>query len=313
VTGGSGVMGGYIGRSLLRAGHIVASFSPSRPLVEGIEFIQGDVLNLSGLRSACRAHDAVMHLAVARFGKVPSEQLISVNVIGTVNVLEAAIREGVRKVIYASSNAVLGFTYQKHPLAPKYFPVDEDHPCEPQDAYGLSKLLSEITCKSYSDAFGIQTICLRINSNWCLDREGAEIAVRSGGMKGLTVEELWKTRYLRSIEAAELDGDWPIPGPPNPRKNLWCVTDARDGAEAFRLALENEKILNEVFLINGSDTCANVETPALIKRFYGDVHIRKPLNGFASLVSNQKATRILGYTPRYTWRESDFAEWVWSQ
>jgi nucleoside-diphosphate-sugar epimerase len=303
-------MGGYICRSLLEAGHNVASFSRSNPLVEGIEFIRGDVMDVPRLQSACKGQDAIVHLAVARFGKVPTEQLISVNVVGTVNVLEAAVREGVRKVIYASSNAVLGLTYQRRPLAPKYFPVDEEHPCEPQDAYGLSKLLSETTCKSYSDAFGIQTICLRINSNWCLDRDGAEIAVLSGGLRGLTVEELWKTRYLHSIEAAESEGDWPVPGPPSPRNNLWCVTDARDGAEAFRLALETDEILHDIFLINGSDTCANVETAALIKRFYGDVEVRKPLCGFASLVSHQKATRILGFAPRYTWREGDFAEWI---
>jgi nucleoside-diphosphate-sugar epimerase len=234
--------------------------------------------------------------------------LMAVNVVGTVNVLEAAVREGVKKIIYASSNAVLGFTYQQRPLVPRYFPVDEAHPCEPQDAYGLSKLMSETACKSYSDAHGLQTICLRINSNWCLDRPGAEIAIQSGGLKGLSVEELWRTRYLRCVEDSE--GDWPVPGPPSPRKNLWCVTDARDGAEAFRLALENEDILHDVFLINGSDTHSKIATRELTEKFYKGVEVREPLDRFASLLSHQKATRVLGYTPRYTWRTGDFADWM---
>ena len=128
---------------------------------------------------------------------------MTVNVVGTINVLEAALGEGVPKVVYASSNAVFGFTYQQRPMAPKYFPVDEEHPCEPQDAYGLSKLLCETTCKSYTDGYGIQTVCLRLNTNWCLDREGADIAVGTGSIKGMTVEELWRTRYLHSIEATD--------------------------------------------------------------------------------------------------------------
>ncbi len=303
-------MGGYICRALLQAGHCVTSFSRSQPLVQGVQFVPGDVMDVLRLQAACRGQGAVVHLAVARFGKVSTEQLMTVNVVGTINVLEAAVRAGVRKVVYASSNAVLGFTYQKRPMMPQYFPIDESHPCEPQDAYGLSKLLSEIACKSYSDAHGIQTICLRINTNWYLDRAGAEVAVQSGGLKGITVEELWRTRYLRPIEASFDEAEWPVPGPPNPRKNLWCVTDARDGAESFRLALENQDILHEVFLINGSDTCAKVETRALVERFYPNVPIREPLPGFASLFSHQKATRMLGYKPRYTWRESEFSEWM---
>lgn len=124
------------------------------------------------------------------------------------------------------------------------------------------------------------------------------------------IEELWRTRYLHAIEASELAAEWPVPGPPCPWKNFWCVTDARDGAEAFRLALENEKIDHEVFLINGSETCSTWRSCDLIERFYPGVPVRFPLKGFASLVSHQKATNMLGYTPRYPWRRSDFETWA---
>jgi hypothetical protein len=79
------------------------------------------------------------------------------------------------------------------------------------------------------------------------------------------------------IEASYDEAAWPVPGPPNPRQTLWCVTDERDGAEPFRLALENDGIAHEVFLINGSDTCSKVKSRALIERFYPNLPTREPL------------------------------------
>jgi nucleoside-diphosphate-sugar epimerase len=261
------------------------------------------------LDQAFQGCDAIVHLAaVPGPRRATPEQLLTINVIGTVHVLEAAVRHGIRKVVFASSGAAAGFTFAKTKMMPHYFPVDEEHPAEPQDEYGLSKLLGEITCKRYSDAFGMQSLCLRINNNWYLDREGAEVAVRSGWAKGLSVEELWTIRYQRSIEDAE--ADWPSPGPPSPRNNLWAVTDARDAAQAFRLALEDNHLRHEVFFINGDDTCSTVETRALIARHYPGVPLKTPLEGHASLVSHEKATRLLGYRPRYTWRQSDFQVWL---
>lgn len=310
VLGGSGRIGGYILRGLLRHGYIVSSYSRTAPLVEGVPFIQGDITNLGQLREACHGQDAIIHLAaVPAPGWVPPEQLIRVNVLGTFNVLEAAFREGVGKVVFASSAAAMGFTFQRREANPRRLPLDEEHPCEPQDEYGLSKLVGELTCKRYSDAYGMQTICLRINANWHLDRKGAEVAVRSGFFRGnsgqypelSTVEELW-SEYRRCIEDP-LHPKWG-------RNNLWAVTDVRDAARAFRLAVENDEIVHEVFLINGDVTCSTMETRALISRYFPGVPVKTPLEGYASLASNKKATRMLGYRPQYTWRESDFQVWM---
>ena len=123
------------------------------------------------------------------------------------------------------------------------------------------------------------------------------------------MEELWTQRYRKVIEDRE-GKDWPVPGPPSPRKLLWAVTDARDAAQAFRLAAENDEIGHEVFLINGDDTCSTVETRTLISRYYPDVPLRASLAGFASLVSHEKATEMLGYRPQYTWREGEFRAWL---
>ena len=309
VTGGSGTIGGYVLRELLHAGHTVSSFSRTAPRVEGAEFIRGDITNPDQLSQACQKQDAVIHLAaVPGPGRATPAQLLYVNVIGTVHLLEAAAQAGVAKVIFASSGAATGFSFQKHEIVPRYLPLDEDHPCEPQDEYGLSKLLAELTCKRYTDAFGIQTICLRINNNWYLERASAEVAVRSGWAQQFTVEELWSKRYRKTIEDAE--GDWPTPGPPAPHKILWSFTDARDAAQAFRLAVENDTIKHEVFLINGDDTCSKEPTPSLIARYFPELPLRAPLAGHASLWSHAKATSMLGYQPAYTWRHSDFKSWM---
>jgi nucleoside-diphosphate-sugar epimerase len=313
VTGGGGTLGCYVLRELLHAGHAVTCYSrTAAPPVEGIDFVAGDIMDPDCLAQACRGRDAVVHLAaVPGPRRATPERLLAVNVLGTVHVLEAAVRHGIGKVVFASSGAAAGFTFARQPLVPRYFPVDEEHPAEPQDEYGLSKLLGEITCKRYSDAYGLRTPCLRVNNNWYLDREGAEVAVRCGWARGLTVEELWTIRYRRSIEDAE--ADWPTPGPPSPRNNLWAVTDARDAAQAFRLALEDRRPGHEVYFVNGDDTCSEVETRALVARHYPGVPLKALLEGHASLVSHEKATRLLGYRPRYTWRRGDFRTWLDSQ
>jgi nucleoside-diphosphate-sugar epimerase len=310
ITGAGGTIGSYVLAELLAAGHDVIAYSRNTPpRLEGATVVAGDIMDLDRLSQSSRGCDGIVHLAaVPGPRRTSTEQLMSINVVGTVHVLEAALRNRIRKVVFASTGAAVGFTFSFNQVTPRYFPIDEEHPSEPQDDYGLSKLLGEITCKRYSDAYGTQTICLRINNNWYVDREGAERAVRGGWAKGLTVEELWATRYRRTIEDAEKD--WPVPGPPSPKNNLWAVTDARDAALAFRLAVENDRIRHETFFINGDDTCSLVTTRELLARHYPGVPLRQPLDGHASLVSHAKATRLLGFVPRYTWRRSDFSAWL---
>ena len=298
VTGGSGKIGGYVLRDLLGAGHAVTNFSRTPPLVERVPHIEGDLTDLDQVRTACRGRDGIVHLAaVPGPGITSPERLMYVNVRGTYNVLEAAVRVGARKVVFGSSESAQNENFTDRDSYPRYFPIDDDHPAEPHTEYGISKLVNEIMCKRYSEVYGLPTICLRINHNWYLDREGVETAVRSGWSKDRTVERQW-SGYRRHVE-----------DPTVSRGNVWAVTDARDAAQAFRLSLENEDIAHEVFLINGDDTCSLTETRELISRFYPDVPLKSQLGRHASLVSHEKATQMLGYRPEYTWRVSDFEEW----
>lgn len=309
VTGAGGTLGSYICRDLLCAGHDVTGYSRSPGTMDGVSWVRGDAGNCEELTRAAQGHDAIIHLAaIVGPGRAAPEQLIASNLATTACALEAAVQSQIRSVVFASSGAALGFTFHKRPIIPRYFPVDEDHPCEPHDPYGLSKLLGELACKSYSDAYGLSTSCLRVNNAWYLDRAGAEFAVRLGWARGLTVEQLWESRYARIVNDAS--EDWPSPGPASPRKNLWAVIDARDVALAFRLAVENPVATHEAFNLNGSDTCSLIPTSELLDRYFPGVPVRGTLDHFESLISHGKATRLLGFRPQHSWRRTDFAEWL---
>lgn len=310
MTGGSGTFGHYLIRALMEAGHSITDFSLAPPIVEGVQFIKGDITSTDQVREACRGQDAIVHLAgIPGPARATPERLIHINTMGTLNVLEAAVNRGVEKVVFASSSAAFGIPFYRRDVSLRYFPIDENHASEPQDPYGLSKLLAEIACKSYWDAYRLRTISLRFSNCWYVDREGAELTVRAAGYaRGMTVEQLWETRYHRAVEDRD-EGEWPSPGPPSPRKALWMVSDARDAAEACRLAVEDKTLGGEMFIIHGGDTSSTIPTKDLVARFYPNVPVVKPLEGFAPLFSNEKAELLLGYIPRFTWRHSDFQTW----
>lgn len=313
VTGGSGIVGGYVRRALAPA-HRLTCFGRTAPAEPWDARTAGDVMDAEALRRACAGHDAVIHLAaVPGPGRAAPADLLAVNVIGTVNVLEAAVACGAGRVVLASSAAATGFSFQHRAIEPRYLPIDEAHPDAPQDEYGLSKLMAEAACKRYTDRYRLTTVCLRINHNWCVDRAGAEVAARCGwaGRAGMTRERLWAERYRRAL--LDPDGEWPAPGPPPPRNLLWAVTDLRDAADAFGLALTAAGVRHEVFLIAGADTCSLTPTPALLDRHFAGVERRAPLTGFDSLFSSAKAAERLGYRPRSGWRGSDFAAWLQAQ
>ena len=309
VTGGSGRIGYYILRELLAHGHTVASCGRTPPNVAGVPHIPTDIGNLESTRAAVCGRDAIVHLAaVAHPKRATPEHLMQANVMGTFNVLEAAIREGVGKVVFGSTDATFGFAFSREPMPPRYLPVDEEHPCEPEDEYGLSKLIGELMCRRYSAAYGLSTLCIRICSAWHFDRPGAEIAVRSGPWRtaNMSVEQLWE-QYREQIDNP--GGPFPVPGPPDPRRRLWALTDARDTAQALRLAVENTSIQHDVFLTSGNEACSLEGTSALIARYFPAVPLHHPMGGSETLFSNEKARRLLGYHPQHEWRHTDFGAW----
>ncbi len=98
----------------------------------------------------------------------PFEVTYRVNALGTVNCLEAAAKVGAERFVLASSEAVLGFPYRERDFKPEYFPIDEAHPLQPQDCYGLSKVAAEEACRSYTRRGVLSTVCVRPCYCWGL-------------------------------------------------------------------------------------------------------------------------------------------------
>lgn len=274
VTGASGNVGRYVVEVLAKA-HEVTAFDlrPAEKSIAGVRFVQGDVLSPSDLDRAFAGQDAMAHLAgIPNPLNDPPERVFHVNTLGAFNALESCVRNGIGNFVWASSDSTFGFVFRKRDFAPDYLPLDEEHPLRPQDCYGLSKLVGEEICKAYSRGYGIKTTSIRPCWVW-------------------TEEE----REMQKRLVREPAGWW---------KMMWAYVDARDCAQAFRLALESEtQWEHEAFLITADDNGTNVESRELIARYYPNVRIAPDFGGYDSLITAAKAKRILGYKPQYSWRE----------
>ncbi len=158
ITGAAGAIGSTLRRGL-RGRFTALRLSDVRPMtveVEGEEIIRAELADLDAVREAVRGTDAVVHL-----GGIPTEaewpSILAVNVAGTVNLFEAARLEGVRRVVFASSNHVVGYHRRSHPADASTF-------FRPDSRYGVSKLFGEGVGRLYADKYGLSVVCLRIGS-----------------------------------------------------------------------------------------------------------------------------------------------------
>ena len=272
VTGASGKVGRYV-LAELAGKHEVIVLDVMPPAGAGLSFIQGDITRLTDCLKGLEGAEAVIHLAAVPNPLTDTgERIMHVNVMGTYNVLEAAARLGIRRVVTASTDSLLGFVFRRRDFLPEYLPIDEQHPRRPQDPYGLSKLLDEEICLSYTRGYGMETACVRI-------------------CRVIFPEESDVNRHLAD-------------DPGLLAKGLWASVDARDAARAFRLAVECPIGGHEAIFAVAPDSYARDDTASLLERFYPALlPWAGRLRGHASLVTGEKAKRLLGFEPRCTWRD----------
>jgi len=162
VTGGAGFIGSHLCRRLVAEGHEVRVLDDLSTGKEAnlkgvpVEWVEGDLRDGALLEAALREVQFVHHhAAVASVAVSVAQPLFEqeVNVVGTLRLLEAARRAGVRRVVFAASAAAYG----NNPQSPKR---EEMRP-EPASPYGLSKVAGEYYCRIYSDIYGLETVCLR--------------------------------------------------------------------------------------------------------------------------------------------------------
>jgi nucleoside-diphosphate-sugar epimerase len=215
-----------------------------------------------------RSVDAVVHLAAIPMpGVKPSGEVFKINTLTTYNVFEAARRLHIRNIVWASSETLLGLPYES---PPPYLPVDEDYPARPETAYSLSKAVGEELARQFC--------------RW--DPE----------------TKIMCLRFSNVMDPAEY-ADFPSFDPEVRKFNLFGYIDARDGAQAIRLALESELKGAEIFVIANQDTVFATPSAELAERFFPSVRFKRPVDGNETLLSIEKARRMLSYKPVHSWRD----------
>ena len=274
VTGGAGLIGGYVVKELAPR-HEVTVFDRVRPgeLPAGVKYKIGNHEDQGEVYDVLRGQEAVIHLsAIPSVYNHPQATIFRTNVVGTYNVAEAAGRLGLRKMVAASSINALGIGMAERPMAPLALPIDETHPRRPQDAYSLSKVVDEETLAALHRRTGLRTIAIR------------------------PPLVAWPERFPALI------ADLADPGLRH--RVLWTYVDVRDLAVGFRLALEDETIENDVFFITADDALAREPLCELLPRYYpGTEQMASVLTGSSPAVVSSKARRLLGYRPRFSWRD----------
>jgi len=278
VTGGAGKLGRACVDELIRHGWDVVVFDRMHPPSGAAMFVPidltdyGQVLDaMLGVEERYDRLDAVVHLAAVPAPGRVADHLTFMNNMGcTWNVFSAARRAAVTNIVWASSETVLGLPFDK---PPPYIPVDEGYPPRPESTYSLVKTLEE--------AMAVQ-LC-----RWNPDLK----------MIGLRFSNVMEPADYARFPAFDDD-------PASRKWNLWGYIDARDGAQAVRLALESDLTGTEIFVIANADTVTSRSNAALVKEFYPDVEVRGDLGEHKTLLSIEKARRLLGYQPAYGWRDA---------
>ena len=274
VTGGSGKLGRTVVKYLVAEGHEVLNLdrdgARSHDLVVVDLTDYGQVVDaVLGIDDRHSGFDAIVHLgAIPAPGLVPDVATFHNNILSTYNVFQAARRAGIKKLVYASSETVLGLPFD---IDPPYIPVDEEYPARPESTYSLVKHLEE-------------TMAIQL-TRW--DPELSITALRFSNVKD--------PEDYAAFPAFDADATL--------RKwNLWGYIDGRDGGQAVLRALENAKPGFEAFIIAAADTVMSRPNAELVAEVFPGVEFRE-VGENDTLLSIDKARRMLGYAPQHSWRD----------
>jgi nucleoside-diphosphate-sugar epimerase len=294
VTGGSGKAGRAVVRELIDHDFDVVNVdvvptptvSAAASATPNVPFLRADLTDLGETIEALRGADAVVHLAaIPAPGIRTVERTFEINMLSTYNVFSAATLLGLRRVVWASSETVLGLPFGRlharnlldpaalpgHVPVPDYVPIDEDHPLRPHSSYSLSKVLGEEMARQFARWSRIPFVGLRFSAI----REIAEYE---------SFPDLWRDPHLN---------EW----------NVWAYVDARDVAQACRLGLTADIQGAEAFIIAAGDTVMDRPNRELMAACFPSVPIRPATGDYDTLLSIEKARRVLGYDPAHSWRQ----------
>lgn len=283
VTGASGKVGRPTVYELLDHGHDVLAvdktpFPDPRVPSTAVDLddfgATWDLMN-GVLRRMESGPDAVVHMAAGLPGKQTNAHTFHTNILAKYNVFEACARAGIERIVWASSETVLGQPFDRAP--PPYAPLDEIPPARTEAffvGYALSKLLGEAMARQFAE--------------WRPDMTFVGLRIAN----------------VRDAEAGEYEEFREWHKDPLARKwNLWGYVDSRDVAQACRLGIGADVTGADVFIIAAAETVMTTPNSELMKAAFPDVELKEGTGDFQTLLCIDKARRVLGYEPRYRWRD----------
>jgi len=287
-TGGSGKAGRHAIAYLLAQGHRVTNADLVRLDHPGVDNLRVDLTDAGQVFNALSAYagfdelepgtgvpryDAVVHFAAIPCILIrPDNETFQINTMSTYNVMDAAVKLGIRKVIFASSETTYGICFADGEAKPAYIPIDEEHPTVPQDSYAMSKVVNEATARSFQARSGIDIYALRINN---------------------------------VIEPHEYAQNFPayIENPASRRRNIFAYIDARDLGQMVDCCLKTDGLGFQVFNVSNDDMSVGLTTDQVIAKFYQGVEQRRPMGRDETFYCNAKAKKLVGFAPQHSWRD----------
>lgn len=217
------------------------------------------------------APDAVVHFAaIPRVGIEPDNKTFMANVASTYNVIEAAMKLGVRKVIVASSETTYGVCFAEGDQDYHSFPLEEDYDSDPMDSYGLSKVVNEKTARAFAMRYGADIYALRIGN---------------------------------VIEPHEYDAfSGYIANPPIRKRNAWSYIDARDLGEIVHLCLQKDGLGYQVFNAVNDTITADLPTAEFLAKYCPNTPVTREMGRSEAPLSNRKIREVLGFKEAHPWR-----------
>jgi nucleoside-diphosphate-sugar epimerase len=274
VTGAAGTLGREV-LAHLRAIGWTTRADDREPIDPALadEVSSGDLLDPEHTRALVEGVSAVVHVAAIPAPRLGTEQeIFTNNVMSAYQVLDAAGRAGVPRIVYISSLSALGFAFAEHEVSPEQIPVTEEHPVVAEDVYGLSKHLGEGIASSVALRTGSTVVSLRFP----FLGHGARLR-----------------RHLGLIHA----------DPGIERGGMWGWLDTRDAARAVEAALTRPLTGHQLINVVAPDTTSLVPTAELLRRYHPNSVLTKPITGFDTVFSTVRSRELLGFTPIHSWRD----------
>lgn len=286
-TGGAGKAGRHVVPYLVEQGHDVLNVDLEPLNHPGVDNLVADITDSGQMFDAMTSHrnfagletgkgperfDAVVHFAaIPRILIKPDNETFRVNTIGTYNVIEAAVKLGIRKIVIASSETTCGVCFAEGEKQFHSLPLEEDYDVDPMDSYGLSKVVNEKTARAFQMRSGFDIYALRI------------------------------ANVIESHEYARFPEFLDKPG--MRVRNAFCYIDARDLGQIVHRALETDGLGFQVFNAVNDTVVSRIPSRELIARFFPKSPVTRDMDEFEGLISSRKIRNVLGFREEHDWRK----------